>query len=280
MWKLTSSVLFAVMGILVKIASANVTAAELLFYRSLLGLLITYALFSSNGAKLKTLHWRKHVLRGILGFAAMMSFFTAITLLPIATAVTLNFTSPIFLTLVTLVLHRDRMSWDGYLAIAIGFVGVAFLLRPSFSDNDLVGEMLGLGSGVMAGIAAYHIRQLGKMGEPSSRIVFYFMLVCSLCSGTWMSISGVSEIFWKDALLILGVGLLGTGAQLAMTRAYSISHSVAVSSLAYANVLFTCLFGVLFFGDTFEMIGWIGIALIIVGGTLASYSNRSRSSAA
>jgi drug/metabolite transporter (DMT)-like permease len=279
LWMLASSFLFAGMGVFVKLGSADLTAAELLFYRSLLGLLFTYSLIRYKAVPLKTRHWRKHMLRGVVGFAAMMSLFLAITLLPVATAMTLNYTSPIFLAVVALVLQRDRMRRTGYLAIASGFIGVALLLRPTIHSNDWVGECLGLGSGFLAGIAIYHTRQLGRMGEPSSRIVFYFMLICLICSGSWMIVSGISDISLTTAIWILGVGLLGTGGQLAMTRAYSITHSVAVSSLTYSTILFTCVFGVLLFGDSFDLAASIGIALIVFGGIIASYSDRTRSSA-
>lgn len=279
LWMLASSFLFAGMGVFVKLGSADLAAAELLFYRSMLGLLITYSLIRYNAIPLKTRHWRKHVLRGVVGFAAMMSLFLAITLLPVATAMTLNYTSPIFLTAIAFALHQNRMRRAGYLAIASGFVGVALLLRPTLHGNDWAGELLGLGSGFLAGIAIYHTRQLGKMGEPSSRIVFYFMLICSICSASWMIVSGISELSMTTAIWILGVGLLGTGGQLAMTRAYSISHSVAVSSLTYCTILFTCLFGILFFGDSFDTIAWIGIALIVFGGIVATYSDRPQPSA-
>lgn len=279
LWMLASSFLFAGMGVFVKLGSADLTAAELLFYRSMIGLLITYSLIRYKAIPLKTRHWRKHVLRGVVGFAAMMSLFLAITLLPVATAMTLNYTSPIFLTAIALLLHRSRMRRAGYLAIACGFIGVVLLLRPTIHGNDWIGELLGLGSGFLAGIAIYHTRQLGKMGEPSSRIVFYFMLICSICSASWMIVSGISEISLTTAIWILGVGLLGTSGQLAMTRAYSISHSVAVSSLTYSTILFTCVFGVLLFGDAFDVTAWIGIALIVVGGVVATYSDRAQSSA-
>ncbi len=279
MWMLASGFLFAVMGMFVKLGSENLTAAELLFYRSLIGLLITYVLMLAKDIPLRTRYWRNHVFRGLVGFAAMMLLFLAITLLPLATAMTLNYTSPIFLTVVALVLHRDRMRWAGYLAIVSGFLGVVLLLQPAIYGNDWIGELLGLGSGFLAGIAIYHARQLGKLGESAARIVFYFMLTCTICSASWMAATGVSELSWTVAIWILGVGVFGTGGQLAMTRAYSISHSVAVSSLAYSTVLFTCIFGVLFLGDTIGMAAWAGIALIVLGGIVAAHANLVRTPA-
>lgn len=276
---LASSFLFAGMGIFVKLGSTRLSATDLLFFRSAIGLAITFVLLRSTGISLKTSHWRAHLVRSMAGFVAMVFLFKAITLLPVATAMTLNYTSPIFLTLIVLLVHQSRPGFFGHLAIAIGFLGVMILLRPSFEDENWVGEVIGLGSGFLAGVAIHHARQLGKLGEPSARIVFYFMLVCSLCSGAWMIASGSPEMSWTTVIWILGVGLFGTGGQLAMTRAYSISHSATVSGLAYSTVMFTSVFGSIFLDESLDIAAWLGIGLIVLGGIFATASNQSRTSA-
>lgn len=278
-WMLCASFLFAGMGLFVKLGSTKLNAAELLFYRSLLGLVIAYVVARTAKVSLKTPHWRKHAVRGLIGFAAMMALFSAIARLPLATAMTLNYTSPIFLTVIALILDRNRMRWVGYLAIASGFFGVVLLLRPTVYGNDWIGEAFGLGSGLLAGFAIYHMRQLGKMGESPARIVFYFMLICTICAAAWLAVSGISAISWTTLGWIVGVASFGTGGQLAMTRAYSVSHSVAVSSLAYSTVLFTCVFGVAYFGDSLDATAWIGVALIVFGGIFASISSQTRPAA-
>lgn len=276
---LASSILFAGMGIFIKLGSTRLSANELLFFRSAIGLAITFVLLRSTGISLKTSHWRAHLVRSMAGFVAMIFLFNAISLLPVATAMTLNYTSPIFLTLIVLFVQRSRPGFFGHLAIAVGFLGVMILLRPSFEDENWVGEVMGLGSGFLAGVAIHHARQLGKKGEPSARIVFYFMLVCSLCSGAWMIASGLPEMSWTAGLWILGVGVFGTGGQLAMTRAYSISHSATVSGLAYSTVMFTSVFGSIFLDESLDGVAWLGIALIVLGGILATDSNRVQSAA-
>lgn len=191
---------------------------------------------------------------------------------------TLNYTSPIFLTIIVLVLQGERLRTLGFLAIVCGFLGVLMLLRPSFESGNWAGELIGLGSGFFAGIAIYCTRQLGKMGESSARIVFYYMLICCICSSVWMVIGSVGEISAQGVLWILGMALFGRGGQLAMTRAYSISKSVAVSGLAYSAVIFTCAFGVLFWRESLDEMAWWGIALIVLGGIIAAKSNHGQSS--
>ena len=152
LWMIAASFLFACMGVCVKFAAATHSAVEITFYRSFISLLMMYALVRLRGVPLATPHWRWQVTRGIVGFSALFSYFYAITLLPLATAVTLNYTSAIFLALY-LALAGWQMRKGMLGALAIGLFGVVLLLRPTFPADQLVGGLIGLGSGGLAGMA-------------------------------------------------------------------------------------------------------------------------------
>jgi hypothetical protein len=122
LWMLLASLLFACMGVCVKLAAATHSAVEIVFYRSFLSLLLMYALVRLRGVSLQTPHWRWQISRGAVGFAALCAYFWAITLLPLATAVTLNYTSAIFLA-IYLALSGQRLTWRDSRALALGLAG-------------------------------------------------------------------------------------------------------------------------------------------------------------
>ena len=274
LWMIAASFLFACMGVCVKFAAATHTAVEITFYRSFISLLMMFALVRLRGVPLATPHWRWQVTRGAVGFSALFSYFYAITLLPLATAVTLNYTSAIFLALY-LALAGWQMRRGMLAALAIGLVGVVLLLRPTFHADQLVGGLIGLASGVLAGMAYFSVRELGARGEPETRTVFYFSLVSSVGSALWLAFSDIHAVDLHSGLLLLGVASFATLAQLAMTRAYSRGKTLLSAALAYSTVIFSSLFGMLFWGEVLPASAWVAIALIILSGIAATHFSRA-----
>ena len=176
LWMVLASLLFACMGVCVKLAAATHSAIEIVFYRSFLSLILMFALVKLRGVPLGTTHWRWQVSRGALGFSALCTYFWAITLLPLATAVTLNYTSAIFLA-IYLALSGMRLTAGILGALALGLAGVGLLLKPTLNADQLVGGLIGLASGVLAGMAYFSVRELGSRGEPETRTVFYLSLI-------------------------------------------------------------------------------------------------------
>ncbi|MFZ1244062.1 MAG: EamA family transporter, partial [Azonexus sp.] len=185
LWMIAASFLFACMGVCVKMAAQTHSAVEITFYRSFISLILMFALVRVRGVSLTTPHWRWQITRGAVGFTALFAYFYAITLLPLATAVTLNYTSAIFLALY--LGFAGMQLGKGMLgALALGLIGVILLLKPTMHADQLVGGLIGLGSGVMAGMAYFSVRQLGARGESEIRTVFYFSLVSSVGAGAWL----------------------------------------------------------------------------------------------
>jgi S-adenosylmethionine uptake transporter len=274
LWMLVASLLFACMGVCVKFAAETHSAVEITFYRSFISLILMFGLVRLQGVTLATPHWRWQVTRGLVGFIALLSYFYAITLLPLATAVTLNYTSAIFLA-IYLSLAGMRMRPGIYGALILGLIGVVALLKPTLHADQLFGGLVGLASGVMAGMAYFSVRELGSRGERETRTVFYFSLVSSVCAGIWLMFSELHAVDLKSGLLLLGVASFATAAQLAMTRAYTRGKTLMSAALAYSTVIFSSLFGVLFWGEVLEGSAWLAIGLIILSGIAATHFSRA-----
>ena len=275
LWMIVASFLFACMGVCVKLAAATHSVVEITFWRSFIALLLLFVLVRVRGVTLATPHWRWHLTRGVVGYTALFGYFYAIALLPLATAVTLNYTSAIFLALY-LALTGLRLRPGMLLALALGLLGVALLLRPSLYAEQLWGGVIGLASGAVAAMAYFSVRELGRRGESEVRTVFYFSLVATLCSLLWLLFSDMHPLDLRSGLLLLGVGVFAALAQLAMTRAYVRGKTLVSAALAYSTVIFSSLAGLLFWGETLPSSAWAGIVLIILSGVGATHFSRAK----
>jgi drug/metabolite transporter (DMT)-like permease len=268
-WMLTAGLLFATMGVLVKYGSARFSSDELVFYRSLFSLLIVGYLMLHRRTRLATPHWRGHLWRGLSGTVAMMLFFYCITVLPLATAITLNYTSSLFLAGLTLIVLREKLHLPLGAALGLGFVGVALLLHPTLERDQLASGLLGLLSGLLAGVAIFNVRQLGQRGESATRIVFYFNLIATIGSGLWMLHGSLHTPAAVDLPLLVAIGAAATFAQLAMTRAYRIGHTLVMSSLSYSTLAFASLFDLALLHTVLPLAGWLGMLLIVASSVVS-----------
>ncbi|OIR12323.1 threonine and homoserine efflux system [mine drainage metagenome] len=267
---------FAIMGALVKVGAQKFSSSELVFYRSLFGLIVIWGFIFTKKLPLATPVMFKQMSRGIVGFVALILFFYAIAHLPLASAVTLNYTSPLFLALFMPFLLHEKPKKTLYIGLIIGFIGVALLLKPSFNHQDWLAGSLGLLSGIGAAIAYVHVKQLGAAQEPDWRTVFYFTLVCTVGAGLWMLVSRFHSLAWRDLPILLGLGLSATIAQLALTRAYRTGDTLVVASLAYVTVVLASLIGVIWWHEHLSLDAWIAIALIILSGVMSVRSTTQR----
>jgi drug/metabolite transporter (DMT)-like permease len=266
---LVAGLLFACMGVLVKYGSPHFTTSELVFYRSFFGLLVMFAMLHRSKVVLATRHWRSHLWRGLSGTIAMMLFFYCIGVLPLATAITLNYTSSLFISALTVLVLKEKFHLPLTSALAVGFTGVVLLLHPTLAHNQLLPGLLGLLSGLLASVALLNVRHLGVLGEPGMRVVFYFNLIATLVSGVWMLQDTLHPVLISDLPLLIAIGASATFAQLAMTRAYRTGQTLVVGSLAYSTIVFSALFGLLFWHELLSLSAWLGIALIIASGMLS-----------
>jgi S-adenosylmethionine uptake transporter len=275
LWMIAASFFFACMGVCVKLAAAKYSAVEIVFYRSAINLLFMVILVRARGISVRTPLWVLHILRSGSGCISLMLYFYAISILPLATAVTLSYTSPLFLALYLAVLGKIRPGGGMIFALVLGFAGIMLLLRPTFSADQLLGGILGLGSGMAAGVAYFNVKELAERGERDERIVFYFALVCTVVVTIWMLFFEFHPIDLKGGLLLFGVGTFGTLGQVTMTRAYSQGNTLVVANLTYTTVIFASLLGAMLWSDILDADAWLAIFLIVVSGMVATRFSRA-----
>ena len=268
---LVAGLLFSTMAVFVKIASEEFDAAEMAMYRSLFSLCWVLGIVAlKKGATLRTPYAAAHAMRGIVGSVSLIGYFYAITKLPLATAQTLNYTSPHFLAIATTVVLRERFSAWLLVAIVMGFAGVALLLRPTFTSGTEGPAVIGLLSGVFSSWAYLSVRTLGRLGEPDWRVLFYFAMMAAAMCAVWQGITGeFHAITLANGWILLGLGLCGTLAQLAMTRAYRTGNTLVVGAFSYSTIVFATVATLVIWRDPVDAIEVAGMAVIVASGVLA-----------
>ncbi|MGL3104565.1 DMT family transporter [Bradyrhizobium sp. BR 1432] len=280
-WIIVGSVLIAVMGACIKLAAAHFTTAEIIFCRSLIGMLCMWGFARWEGVSLRTDFARRHAWRGLVSFGSLAAWFYAVTFLPLATANALISTSSLWIAVFIIAARllseraesRDELgpinAWHG-LTIVTGFGGVLLLLLPDLPEGQLFAGALGLLSGLLGAVAYKQIIALGKLGEPTTRTVFYFSTTNALGGAVWMWFTGMSGLSWPGTLWLVMIGLVASLGAWCVVRAYSNSTSptasLLVANLQYCDILFSAILGFLIFEEKISGCGWIGIAMIILSG--------------
>jgi S-adenosylmethionine uptake transporter len=233
-------------------------------------LLIVGALVAARKGSLRTSHGGAHFIRGLVGSISLIGYFYGMTQLPLATAQTLNYTSPIFLAIATVVVLGEKFSSWLVAAIVLGFAGVATLLQPTLGAGREGPAMIGLFSGVLASWAYLSTRALGKLGEPDYRVVFWFTVFGSvICAGWQLSTSSFHAVRLDNIWILLGIGLCGNIAQLAMTRAYRTGNTLVCGALSYSTLVFGAIATFIVWNDAMDPQEWVGMGIIIASGILA-----------
>ena len=277
LWMVLASFLFASMGVCVKLASSNFNAFELVLYRGLVGMVFMALIVQARGSSLRTRFPGMQAWRSLIGVISLVAWFYAIAYLPLATAVTLNYMSSIwvaaFLIGGALLYTRGPMQpRQGLLMLTVltGFGGVVMILRPTLEQNQLFAGLIGLMSGLLAALAYIQVTALGRVGEPEERTVFYFALGSALGGGIGVMFTGLSEWNWEAAVWLLPIGVLASIAQWCMTRAYSQGPTLVAANLQYSGIVFAALYSLLLFGDQIPLLGWLGMLVIVVSGVVAT----------
>ncbi len=277
-WMVAASLLFALMSVCIKYASPYFGPLEIVCYRGAIGIVFMWAVMRSQKVSLRTTVPMMHVWRNVIGVSALVAWFYAIAHLPLATAMTLNYMSGVwvaaFLIGGTLLLGRlsdVRRQGPLVLAVMAGFAGVVMMLRPTLEQNQLFAGLIGLMSGLMSALAYIQVAALGRVGEPEARTVFYFCVGAALAGGIGMQFFDTHPLNTPQALWLLAVGILGALGQLCMTRAYTRGATMVVANLQYSGIIFAALFGMFLFSDQIPPIGWLGMATIIASGMTATF---------
>ena len=260
--------MFASMGVGVRIASQELPNEMIVFFRNLFGLCLLSPWLLRNGLPglyTHTLHL--HLLRALAGVTAMYCFFYAIAHMPLADAMLLKITAPVFMPLVALVWLGEPAGRHVWIAIAIGFAGVLLILRPGLDGISPV-ALIALTGGIFAAIAKVTVRRLSR-SEPTSLIVFYFALVGTLVSSiplTWAWQTPSTQAW----LWLFALAIFATLGQLCLTKGLSLAPAGRMGAFGYFSVIFGAAYGWIFWGESLLWTTAVGSALIVTGGVFAS----------
>ena len=281
---LVAALLFSIMGVGVKFSSSYFSTAEIVAWRGWIGVVLLFGFASWRKLPLQTRMPWTHLTRGAVGVCSLWLWYYAIAGMPLALAVTLNYLSPVWLVAIVLGLRWWRQGklphWGAPLAILLGFVGVVCVLHPDAPQQYAHYAWIALISSFFAALAYLQVRQMGMAGEPEYRVVFYFSLSCAL-AGSLVSLCyqerAALTLTGNAWLWLLLTGCSAAAAQVAMTRAYRLGNPIVAASLHYTGIIFSCGWDVLIWQAHPDLLSYIGIAIILLGGLLASYSNHRSS---
>lgn len=279
LWMVVAAMFFALYAVCIKFASLEgIGSFEVLFYRSIFGLLIFYTVMRIKHVTVHTAHPIDHMIRSVVGVGAVMAGIYSISHLNVGLAMTLNYTSPLFIgcfTIGIMVSQHKGINWKLLSTLLLGFLGVVIMLSPSITPDEYFAAAVGLGAGFFTAVATTYVKRLGLMKEPELRILFYFVLIGTLSGliGTLLG-GGFTMPTWVAAVAILGFSICSTCAQFFLTIAFSRGNLVLSGALQYTVILFSTLMGVFVFGDSVTMAAVGGMVMIVVAGILASYFTR------
>ena len=269
-----ASAMFALMGIFIKLASTQYNTAELVFYRSLLGVLVTAVLAWKSGEGLATERPAAHLTRSLAGTIAMGLWFYSLATIPLSLSVTLNYTSSIWVALfytASLLWVRKFPRFFEFAAVVIGFAGVILVVQPSGERWDVLGVLAGLFCGIISAAVYMQLANMVRSGEPSSRIVFYLSVTGVVVGAGLASLQGWNPIDLRGFLLLLALSVTAAVGQILMTQAYGSGKPIVAASLQYLGIVFSALAGFIFFNEALTPVGMIGMLLIVLAGIGASY---------
>lgn len=276
---LGSVLLFSGMNVLIKVLTARYPVVEVTFFRSAFALVpVAIAVALQGGvASLRTQRPGGHVWRAVIGLTSMTLMFWSFHLLPLADAVALNFTAPLFLTALSVPLLGERVGVHRWSAVAVGFAGMLVMMRPG-SGMLQSGAIVAIGAALAQALAMVQIRQLSRT-EPPNTIVFWFSLTCTALCGLVLPFIWVAPATWDDIGLLVLTGLTGGAAQLCLTRAYALAPAAVIAPFTYASILCAAFFGWLVWDEVPGAHTVAGVAIVVASGLYILHRETRRNAA-
>ena len=269
---LLATVMMSCMHASIRYLSETMHPFEIAFFRNLFALVVVLPWFVRYGAApLRTSRLPLHVLRAALNAVAMLSFFYALSLAPLSEVTALNFTAPIFATLLAVPILREAVGVHRWGAIAVAFAGTLIILRPGFGSIG-AGQLLTLLSSLVWACALMTIKTLGR-SESSVTIVAYMGLLM-------IPLSLAPAIFvwqWPDAWQLSWlalIGLLGGIGQFSMTEALRQADTAVVMPVDFSKLIWATLLAYSAFGEVPDLFTWIGGGVIFVSTFYITYRER------
>lgn len=258
---LLSTLAFSIMNALLKYL-IHFPTFELVFFRSLMTVIITVVLLKSNGISFRPNRTGLLVLRGVLGVTSMSLYFLGVHYIPIGSAVTIRYVAPLFGGVLAVLLLKEKIYPLQWVFYVFAFAGVVFIKGFDASISTL-GVVFVLLAAFFSATVYIAISKIGKQDHPLL-VVFFFMGIATL--------TGAVGSFWNwvtpngtDLLLLLSLGVFGYYGQLYMTKAFQNGEASSIAPIKYFEVIFTLTFGVHLFGEVYTFYSYLGIAMVICG---------------
>lgn len=267
-WMLAASLSFAMMASFAKLYSAQLPLADLLFFRNIPGALIIWIWALRTRKSCRSSQWLAQGTCSTLGSCAALCYFFGVTHLPLSTAISLNYTMPVFLTLLMwATLHARQRSWVlGMMALSM--IGVLSILQPELRVQNQAALGFALLSGALDAMIYQRMHKLSEQGEPAWRnslyhstfTASYALLFLLLYEHRWPHVAPEGII---GVIGLAGFGLLG---RLCVTHAFERGNPTIVGTFSYATVLFSALVDVLLFQKPINNLGMFGMTLLVGAG--------------
>jgi drug/metabolite transporter (DMT)-like permease len=265
--RLLSVFFLATMGALIKVAEVRgANVAEALFFRQT-GAAVTVAFVIAAGPGLgsvRTLRMGAHVRRAAVGLTSMACMFSALMILPLAEATTLQFTVPVFATILGALLLREPTGVHRWAAVIAGFAGVLIVAQPGAGHFPFWGAVLGLVAAALSAAVSILLRQIGRI-EGAMTTVFWFstLSVPVLAIPYAVMAQAHDAVTWA---VLVAIGVIGGAGQVAMTAALRLGPVSVVVPMDYSSLIWATLYGWLLFGVLPAPATWIGAPVIIASG--------------
>ncbi len=258
---LLATFLFSCMNVLIKFIP-HIPAVEIVFFRCVISLSMSYAVLKSQRVYLWGTNRRLLIARGLSGAVALVLYFVLLQEIPLATAVTLQFLSPIVTAFLGVLLLGERMRRWQWLFFLLSFGGM-LVINGYDARISTVHLLMGLVAAVGSGLAYTIIRKLNQREHPLV-IVLYFPLVTMPIAGLYSAFHWATPQGWDWAFL-LGIGVFTQFAQYFMTKSYQAEEVSKVANLNYLSIIYALSFGFIFFGETFNLMTYAGMTLVVAG---------------
>lgn len=266
---LISAFCYAAMGAIIHALGDELHPTVLGFFRGFFGLVTALPLVGRRPlAALSTRHLGNHAWRGFFAVVSMYAFYWALSLSELAKVTALHFTTPIFATLMTVILLRERIRARRVAALVSGFAGAMIIMRPGVAAFD-IGAALVLLSAFLWAMGLVTTKVLARTESPVT-VVLYMGIFFTLMT------LPAALFFWQtpdlyQLALLLGVGALGTVSHVCLTSAFRTADATAVLPIDFSRLIFASVMGYLFFAEVPDVWTWIGGTVIFTAGTYIAY---------
>jgi drug/metabolite transporter (DMT)-like permease len=266
-YMLTQAFLLTVMDALVKWLASDYTVGQIAFLRYSIGLGITLGMALSSPIGLKSIKTRRlggHLIRSCCNLFTMLTFYLALKMIPLPNAVCITGSSPIFVTIFSIPMLKEKVGIRRWTAVAIGFIGIVMIMHPTSAGVDW-GSLLALFSGCAWALTQVSSRQLST-SESSHTILFYYSLVVVVVLGCAMPFYWITPS-WHDAALFVGVGIMGTAGQYCLNQAFRYGEASQIAPLDYTGLVWATILGAVIWNNRPTWLMICG-AVVVVGSCL------------